>query len=76
MRKNLGPIERALRLLLGAMAIMVVLSQPQLGISEMIIGVAGVFLVLNGVLARCYLWRWLGINTAIDKSCDLERRSD
>jgi hypothetical protein len=23
----------------------------------------GLFLVLNGLTARCYLWRWLGINS-------------
>lgn len=76
MKKNLGPTERAVRFLLGSIAMGVVLSQPQLGISEAIVAIAGLFLVLNALAARCYLWRWLGIDTYGQKHCDLERHPD
>lgn len=76
MRKNLGTTERVLRLLLGAIAIGVVLSQPQFGVSEGLVAIAGLFLVLNALAARCYLWRWLGIDTRKQKQCGLEQRPD
>ena len=75
MKKNVGPIERAVRLVLGGIAIAVVASQPHFGLSETIVGLAGVFLILNALTARCYLWRWLGIDTN-QANCDLEQRSD
>jgi len=33
-----------------------------------------VFLLLNGLTARCYLWQWLGVNTA-GGNCDLKTSS-
>ena len=76
MRENLGTIERVFRLLLGGIAIGVVLSQPQFGVSEGLVTIAGLFLVLNAIAARCYLWRWLGLDTTNHKQCDLEQQSD
>lgn len=76
MKKNLGPTERILRLLLGGVAIAVALHQPHVEFSEMIVATAGLFLMLNAVSARCYLWHWLGIDTSTGKQCDLKRGSD
>ncbi len=70
MKQNLGVLERLIRPLLGIIAIAVVLEQPQFGLSEGIVLLLAIFLILNGITARCYLWRWLGINTARDRNCE------
>jgi hypothetical protein len=76
MKKNLSSLERVFRLFLGITALGVVYSQPSFGLSETVVAVLGVFLVLNALAARCYLWRWLGINTASRTQCDLNQRPD
>jgi hypothetical protein len=64
MKPNLSLFERILRPLLGLVLASIALTQPETGLLELIVLVFAVFLILNGVLARCYLWRWLGLNTA------------
>ena len=64
MKPNLSPFERVFRTLLGLLLALIALSQPEIGLLEIIALLAAAFLVLNGVYARCYLWRWLGLNTA------------
>ncbi len=63
MKPNLSSFERVVRPILGAVMAVVALSQPEFGWIEGVVLVAALFLVLNGLLARCYLWKWLGINT-------------
>lgn len=72
MKKNLGRFERIIRPLLGVLAIAVALSRPDFGISETIVCVLGAFLIANGLTARCYLWKALGIDTARDEACELD----
>lgn len=60
---NLGKTERAVRLVLGALLALWVYRRPDPGIGETLAAVASLFLVLNAVFSRCYLWRALGINT-------------
>ena len=64
MKPILSLFERIVRPLLGLVLASIALTQPEVGMLELIVLVFAVFLILNGVLARCYLWRWLGINTA------------
>jgi hypothetical protein len=60
---NLGKAERAIRLLLGLLLGGWVLLQPEPGPGEALCAVASVFLILNALYGRCYLWRFLGINS-------------
>lgn len=64
MKPNISPFERVFRTLLGLLLALIALSQPELGLLEILVLIASAFLILNGLYARCYLWRWLGINTA------------
>ena len=64
MNRNLSLFERIVRPLLGLLLASIALSQPEIGLLEIIVLVLSAFLILNGLLARCYLWQWLGINTA------------
>ena len=64
MKPNLSLFERMVRPLLGCLLALIALSQPEFDLLEVIVLVLAFFLVLNGILARCYLWKWLGLNTA------------
>lgn len=64
MKPNLSLFERIVRPLLGLVLASIALTQPEVGLLELIVLVFSAFLMLNGLLARCYLWRWLGLNTA------------
>jgi hypothetical protein len=64
MKPNLSLFERLVRPLLGCVLATIALTQPEIGLLELIVLVIAVFLILNGLLARCYLWDWLGLNTA------------
>ncbi len=75
--KNLGPVERILRLATAVFLGILVLSSSSFGVLEGIASVAALFLVLNALSSRCYLWSWLGLNTCEcqrveDGSCDSE----
>ena len=72
MKRNLGLFERVFRALLGATALVLALGSKSLGLSEAIVVVLGVFLLLNALTGRCYLWKLLGLNTAKDGSCSLD----
>ena len=64
MKPNLSLFERIVRPLLGMVFASVALAQPAIGIVEVCLLIASLFLILNGLLARCYIWKWLGLNTA------------
>lgn len=60
---NLGRSERTIRLVLGVVLAAWVYRRPHPEALEFIASLAALFLVLNALLSRCYLWRVLGINT-------------
>ena len=67
--KNLGHLERIVRLLAGVLLLAVALSQPILNGVDVFVGAVSLALILNGIFSRCYLWFLLGINTAKDPDC-------
>jgi len=74
MQKNLSQTERWVRLIVGCLSLGVALSQTVQPILGGVLFVAGSFLIANALLARCYLWRWLGISSlASAKRCELDR---
>jgi hypothetical protein len=64
MKPNLSLFERIVRPLMGCVLATIALTQPNIGLPEAVLLVISLFLVLNGLLARCYLWKWLALNTA------------
>ncbi|WP_101758133.1 DUF2892 domain-containing protein [Oceanicoccus sp. KOV_DT_Chl] len=64
--QNLGIIERIIRLLLCGVLTIWLFSQNQFGPLEWLLTVCAIFLSLNTLFARCYLWHLLGINTCSD----------
>ncbi len=63
MQRNISGLERVLRLLLGLGICAAVLLLGQKNVADSVLLLMGFFLVLNALTARCYLWRWLGINS-------------
>lgn len=71
--KNLGSMERILRLLAGLLLAGWVFSRPEIGGPEWLAVVVSLFLVLNGVFGRCYLWHLLDISSCGCNSIPAER---
>lgn len=75
--KNLGYIERLIRLAFGVLFLFRAFKQPNLNGIEWIVTAISVALILNGIFSRCYLWFMLDINSfppekpdcATDPSC-------
>lgn len=73
MQRNISGLERLLRLFLGLGICAAVLFSGHKNLADSVLLLAGFFLVLNGLTARCYLWRWLGINSLRKSgSCAIE----
>jgi hypothetical protein len=77
--RNIGNIDRFIRLISGLVLAVLAFSQPVLNGVEWFIVAVSMALILNGVFQRCYLWYVLDINTAksgetltsTDPSCQL-----
>ncbi len=61
--KNLGNVERLMRLIFGLTLAVWALMQPQMNVIEWFVLAMSLMLVLNGVFSRCYLWYVLEINS-------------
>jgi len=61
--RNLGNIERVVRLLLGLAIAVWLLSRPDFNGIDLFVTAICVALILNGVFSRCYLWYVLDIDT-------------
>ena len=62
--RNLGNIERVIRLFAGLLFGAWSISQPSLNAVEWFVMIISTFLILNGIFSRCYLWYVLDINTS------------
>ncbi len=67
--KNLGRVERALRLLVGLALFLFILLAELSGAYLLVLTTIAIFLLANAVTARCYLWRWLGLNSCTNDEC-------
>ena len=74
--KNLGNTERTVRLVLGIVLAVVVLARPAMGAMEWTGALIALFLILNGVFGRCYLWHVLEISSCGCNPVDAERLCD
>ncbi len=61
--RNLGNVERVVRLLFGLVFAAWAISQPHLNGVEWFVIAISIALVLNGIFSRCYLWYVLDLNT-------------
>ena len=61
--KNLGNLERLIRLVTGLALAWWTLAQPAMNGVELFVAVVSLCLILNGVFSRCYLWYILDVNS-------------
>ena len=66
--RNLGNVERVMRLLLGGALMALAITSPGLNGIEWFVGIISTCLILNGVFSRCYLWYVLDIDTHKSRS--------
>lgn len=62
--RNLGNVERVVRLVFGLAFLAWALAQPVLNGMEWFVVVISLALILNGIFSRCYLWYILDINSS------------
>lgn len=73
--RNLGNIERVIRLVAGVLFAGWAFSQPHMNAIEWFVVVISICLVLNGIFSRCYLWYVLDIDTSARKLSPATRES-
>ena len=61
--RNLGNLERTIRLLLGLLFAAWVFTRSELNGIEWLVMLISLALILNGIFSRCYLWYIWDINT-------------
>ncbi|MFK8050427.1 MAG: DUF2892 domain-containing protein [Halioglobus sp.] len=61
--RNLGNMERLLRLFFGMGFAAWAVAQPAMNGVEWFVIIVSVALILNGIFSRCYLWYILDLNT-------------
>jgi len=61
--RNLGNVERVIRLIFAVGLILWALAQPSLNLTEIFVLAVAVMLAINGIFSRCYFWYLLNINT-------------
>ncbi len=67
--RNVGTLERLIRLGLGLVLVFAVLQAPAFGVLQGVSLVAAFALFWNSIFGRCYLWKWLGITSCDDNNC-------
>ncbi|MFT5580031.1 MAG: hypothetical protein ACI9WS_002791 [Paraglaciecola psychrophila] len=72
--KNIGNIERLVRLVIGFSLGLWAIMQPSTTAVEWIVVTIAMALILNGVFSRCYLW-WVFDRNTHDRasSCDVNK---
>ena len=68
--RNIGNIERVIRLLFGLGLATWALTRPHLNGVEWFVIIISTALVMNGIFSRCYLWYVLDLNTH-KQQCDI-----
>lgn len=61
--RNLGNIERVVRLFLGVAFAAWAFLQPTMNVIEWFVIGISLALILNGIFSRCYVWYMLDINS-------------
>jgi hypothetical protein len=74
--KNLGKGERRVRLLLGALGGAWLAARPEWDVSHWVMATLCLFLVLNALTSRCYLWHLLRLNSRGKRAGERATRGD
>ena len=67
MDRNIGPEDRMVRIVVAIGLAIVLYEQVLTGTAGIVTGVVAAYLFLSGLLARCLIYRPLGIDTSIQE---------
>ncbi|ARN74369.1 YgaP family membrane protein [Oceanicoccus sagamiensis] len=74
LERNLGNIERVIRLVFGLGLLFWAYTQTTMNAIDWFVVIISVMLVLNGIFSRCFIWWILGLNTfkpaTTEANCD------
>lgn len=68
MEKNVGSGDRLFRIVVGLGLIALVLFVPLKGLAGIIAGIAGIALLVSGLLSRCLVYKLAGLDTTARES--------
>ena len=66
--RNLGNVERIVRLLLAVLFAAWALTRPQMNAIEWFVCLIALMFFVNGIFSRCYIWYILDLNTSKKES--------
>lgn len=67
MGRNVGPEDRVVRIVVGLALGVIVYLGYLTGVAAIVAGVVGAVLVLTGLLARCPLYKVIGVDTSVQE---------
>ena len=67
MDRNIGPEDRVVRIVVGIALAIVLYLQVLTGTAAIVAGVIAAYALLSGLLARCLVYKPLGIDTSIQE---------
>ena len=67
MAKNVGPEDRVVRIVVGIGLLALLYFVPMSQIAQILVGIAAAVLILTGLIARCMLYKILGVDTTVQE---------
>lgn len=67
MERNVGPEDRVVRVVVGVGLLVLLYFVPMSQWAQILVGIAAAVLILTGLIARCLLYKMLGIDTSIQE---------
>ena len=67
MPRNIGPEDRVVRIVVGVGLLALLYFVEMSQIAQILVGIAAAVLILTGLVARCMVYKLLGIDTSIQE---------
>lgn len=67
MARNVGPEDRVVRIVVALALALVIYVAHLTGIGAIIAGVIAAYLLITGLLARCVLYKLIGVDTSVQE---------
>ncbi|HEX6218885.1 MAG TPA: DUF2892 domain-containing protein [Sphingomicrobium sp.] len=67
MDRNVGPEDRVVRVVVGLGLAVLLYFVPMSQLAQILVGIAAAVLIVSGLIARCLLYKMLGIDTSIQE---------
>ena len=67
MPRNIGPEDRVVRIVVGVGLLALLYFVEMSQVAQILVGIAAAVLILTGLVARCMVYKLLGIDTSIQE---------